>query len=374
MKTIIGGILLLAVVMGFGRFAYTPLMPMMQEDLNLSSTAIGYLATSNFAGYFVGALLLSVITFKKSRGLVLTIALLINMLTTIGMGVMDQYWVLSLLRFFSGISSAVVFILTSSIVLNYIAMQGKVWWSGVLYGGVGAGIALSSVTIMGAEPLVSWRLMWILLGVLSILMGAIGSMLIRQASIVKTSTGKPVQKQQKPIMWLMLSYGLEGVGYIVTGTYIVLIANGIPTIEWDATVVWLIVGLAAIPSCVLWSKLAHRWEHEKTLGVALLIQGVGIIIPVLLVNGLGLSLSALLFGFTFMGITTLANAIARDYGPRILSVLTAMYAGGQMIGPPIAGKLMDYYDYEAALIFATCCIFLAGIIVFKNLSLNRSEA
>lgn len=54
---LIGGILSLIIAMGIGRFAYTPILPHMQNDLSFSNAFAGYLATSNYAGYLFGALL-----------------------------------------------------------------------------------------------------------------------------------------------------------------------------------------------------------------------------------------------------------------------------------------------------------------------------
>ena len=50
------GMLTLAAAIGIGRFAFTPVLPMMQKDLGLSLQAAGWLASANYAGYFVGAL------------------------------------------------------------------------------------------------------------------------------------------------------------------------------------------------------------------------------------------------------------------------------------------------------------------------------
>jgi len=46
----------LAIPMGVGRFAFTPILPMMQADAGLSITAGGWLAFANYAGTLGGAL------------------------------------------------------------------------------------------------------------------------------------------------------------------------------------------------------------------------------------------------------------------------------------------------------------------------------
>src|SRR5699024_8632699 len=136
---------------------------------------------------------------------------------------------------------------------------------------------------------------------------------------------------------------LEGLGYIVTGTFIVAIAEKSTVFSGDATFVWLVVGLAAIPSCFIWSLLAKKWGFVKSLVIAMILQSLGIVAPVIWMNKASLVISALLFGATFMGIATLATTLGRQMNPsdssRIIGYLTTSLAIGQMIGPSIAGIL-----------------------------------
>src|SRR5258706_15198584 len=50
------GMLALAVAMGIGRFAFTPLLPLMQDEYGLTVAGGTWLATANYAGYLAGAL------------------------------------------------------------------------------------------------------------------------------------------------------------------------------------------------------------------------------------------------------------------------------------------------------------------------------
>ena len=47
----------LAAAMGIGRFAFTPLLPMMLHDGVVDIATGSWLATANYAGYLAGALL-----------------------------------------------------------------------------------------------------------------------------------------------------------------------------------------------------------------------------------------------------------------------------------------------------------------------------
>ncbi|MBW9234859.1 YbfB/YjiJ family MFS transporter, partial [Leptospira santarosai] len=51
---VLGGVFALFIAMSIGRFAYTPILPFMQQDTGFSTRFAGYLASSNYAGYLVG--------------------------------------------------------------------------------------------------------------------------------------------------------------------------------------------------------------------------------------------------------------------------------------------------------------------------------
>ena len=311
MKVVFGGIFLLAVAMGIGRFAYTPMLSSMQQSLGWSSSEAGIMAMSNYLGYFVGALLLSFLVIRRKKE-VLSVALLVNVVTTFMMGFCDDFVLFCVIRFLSGISSGFIFILCSQIVLSYITRLQKSSWSGILYSGVGLGIVISSFMIMLFSDVFIWRSIWKILGYMSAGLSLLGILFMpptleEENKTTRTSTLK------KPIHWLIFAYGLEGLGYIITGTFIVAIAQEIPTLQWDATIIWLIVGIAALPSCWFWVRLAEKNSYKQILAIALFVQAFGIVIPAIVATKVGFLISAILFGLTFMGITTLANAIGKEH-------------------------------------------------------------
>ncbi|WP_078411899.1 YbfB/YjiJ family MFS transporter [Priestia abyssalis] len=377
---LIGGILSLIIAMGIGRFAYTPILPIMQNDLSFSDAIAGYLATSNYAGYLLGAILAGVIPLRQHRTLSLRLSLTISILTTACMGLSHSYLIWYVLRFLSGIASAFVFVLASSIVLDKLAARDQTNWSGFFYGGVGLGIFFTGLIIPGLNQSFKWEGAWIGLAVASVIFAFLVWIWLKDAPLIRGRKIKQEISTQVPpvkwLPWLIAAYGLEGLGYIVTGTFIVSIAEKTSNFSGDATFVWMVVGLAAVPSCITWSSLAKKWGYVKSLVFAMTIQSVGIAMPVFWMSQTGLVISALLFGATFMGITTLATTLARQMSPsnssRIIGHLTAIYAVGQMIGPTIAGILSSFTrDYNAALIGAASVVLIGACLLLKGIQFEK---
>ncbi|MGF6949939.1 putative MFS family arabinose efflux permease [Neobacillus sp. B4I6] len=377
---LIGGILSLIIAMGIGRFAYTPILPLMQKDLSFSNTVAGYIASSNYAGYLLGAILAGVIPLKGYRGIPLRISLIISIITTALMGLTYSYLLWYVLRFISGVSSAFVLVLASGIVLDKLAVISKTSWSGLFYGGVGFGIFLSSLIIPSLNHLFQWEGTWIGLAVVSGILAIFVWIWLDEAP----NTVEMKNKQEsfalvpptKWLLWLTIAYGLEGLGYIVTGTFIVSIAEKTSYFQKDATLVWMMVGLAAIPSCLIWSILAKKWGFVKSLVLAMALQSLGMAMPAFWISKTSFIVSALLFGATFMGITTLATTLGRQINPsnssRTIGILTAIYAIGQLIGPTLAGILSSStHNFNAALIGASIVVLIGAGLLLNGIQFER---
>lgn len=381
MYHVIGGVLALSVAMGIGRFAYTPMLPFMQKELHFSNAVSGYLASSNYAGYLLGAILAGVIAWQGRRTAWLRFSLAASVVTTACMGLTDSIPVWYVLRFVSGLVSAFVFVLSSSIVLDVLAARGKMVWSGILYGGVGLGIMASGVLITGGSSSWNWQIMWIALALLGAAGAAPAWLWVKEETqhIAQVQTNQNQSEELPPakwLPWLIAAYGLEGLGYIVTGTFIVAIADQIPSFAGHAVWVWILVGLAGIPSCILWAAFAKKRGYVQMLIVSMSLQAIGIALPAVWPSPVGSSVSAVLFGATFMGITSMATTLARQIHPtqssRIIGILTAVYGLGQMLGPTGAGLLASLtHNYNGALWGAAGVVLLGACLLLTGISYEQ---
>ena len=120
--TLFGGIAALIIVHGIGRFAYTPILPLMRED-GLTLQQGGWLAAANYVGYLLGALF--TVFSHGDRIQRLRIGLLVSIGTTLAMGLTHALDVWLLLRFVSGLSNGVVFVYAANLVLQRLVLDGR---------------------------------------------------------------------------------------------------------------------------------------------------------------------------------------------------------------------------------------------------------
>ena len=372
------GMLTLFIVMAIGRFAYTPILPFMQVSGHMDSTQAGFLATINYLGYLIGAIIPMWLIFK-SKAIDLKIYLLINIMTTILMGVTEAYSLWAILRLVSGITSGTVFVLASNIVLEALRQAQKSNISGLLYSGVGLGIFTSSIYIFFETHNDSWQLTWIVLGVVSLLGGMFVIFGMRDNPTIKidqTQHAKIEDRQPlnaKFIRYFSIAYFCEGAGYIITGTFLVAIVKSIPELADYAALSWMFVGLGAIPSTVMWSVIAEKIGYDKATYCAFVLQIIGVSLPILSNHTLILMISSILFGSTFLGLTTLFMSTGQKLmyqsggKSNLVASLTVIYSVGQMVAPAISGVLIGASNnYNIALAFATLVLIIGLFSTMKS--------
>ena len=332
--------------MGIGRFAYTPILPLMHSQAGLSPRLGAALATANYTGYLAGALAAVVVPRLLHSRWALRLSLLILAATLALMPLSPSLWLG--LRLVAGIASALVFVIAVNAVLPRLQSHHVGW----TFGGVGAGIAVSGMVLVGG----SWRTAWWITALLTVAC-AIPAWHLTGSSAPATVAGGT---RSRHFTALLTSYTLEGIGYIIAGTFLVAAIN--ETASGPAgTSAWIVVGLAAVPSTALWARLGRLWSRSALLMVALLVQAVGIALPAVLSSVAAALISAALFGATFLGVANLAIALGTELRvPHAVAILTTGYSLGQIVGPLAVGPLL-HNGYHQALLVSAGVVALAAI-------------
>jgi predicted MFS family arabinose efflux permease len=331
----------------------------MVEALHLSKAEAGLIASANFVGYLAGALLAAA-RLPGSRRTWLLAGLALNVICLGAMAVTTSFALFLVLRLGAGIASAFCLIFSSALVLDRLAAAGRSGLSALHFSGVGIGIAVSAALV---ATLGDWRNMWLASAALA-LIAAIGVVAIVPSEAMPPVTTAAASRSRYSAAFMILAAGyfLFGFGYIITATFLIDIVRGSPAIRHLEPYAWVLVGLGAAPSVVLWGALGRRIGILPAFAVAALVEAAGVAASVLWLQTMGVVIAALFLGGTFMGLTALGLIGAREAGegdPRSrIALMTASFSLGQIIGPTFAG-----FAYDATGSLAVPSLLAAGGLV-----------
>jgi hypothetical protein len=256
------------------------------------------------------------------------------------------------LRFLAGVASAVGFVFTSGWALAQLSgTTGSI--GSAIYTGPGAGIALSGIvaTVMSAAGLTA-QLGWATFALMSAVMSAvIWGVFRRQTKAVDAfylGTARPmsgrVPRSEMPLF--AVAYGLAGFGYIVTATYLPVIAkNAIPGSPL-LTIFWPLFGVSGVVGSLVAARVRRSADARLYLVASYLVQAAGVALSVLWQDAVGLALSSILVGVPFTAISFFAmNEVRRirtSHHARYMGLLTAVFAVGQIMGPPVVSVILSH--------------------------------
>ena len=361
------GLLALAVAMGIGRFAFTPILPMMQVDAGLSITAGGWLASANYLGYLLGAL--SAMTLRAQATTAIRAGLVTIGLSTLAMGLTHTVAAWVVLRLLAGIASAWVLIYVSAWSLARLAPLGRPALNSTVYAGVGTGIAVAGafcLVLMRAH--VNFAQAWIGLGILSLIATAWIWSMIRSQEARTANAGAAARGRRwdAESLRLVFCYGSFGFGYIIPATFLPVMAREViddPAIfGWS----WPVFGVAAASSTFAAALLARFIGNRRLWMVSQFTMAVGVALPVLWSGIAGIMLAALFVGGTFVVCTMVglqeARLVAGPDATGLMAAMTAAFALGQILGPvSVSYAIRAGMDIASALLVACALLLVSGI-------------
>lgn len=374
-QVIVAGICALILTVGLARFAYTPLLPIMRDKAGLSYLAGGWLATINYAGYMTGTLVAASISDLHRKFTFYRVGLVVALLSTAAMGLTTNVFMWGILRFIAGVSSIAGMLLASGLVLNWLLRHGYQPELGLHFMGLGLGIAVSGVAVGGLGIWLEWNEQWAMLGLLgNLFLLPAWAWLPKPAAIPATSTNQPRTSAPPGRRWMRLllaSYSCAGFGFAISATFIVAILVKIPLLAGWGSWAWVIVGLAAAPSCFLWDRVANSTGPLRALMVAFGLQTLSIILPLITDDAFLNICGALVFGETFVGIVSLTlTLIGRHYPDnpsKAMAKMTLGYGVAQIVAPAMAGYIAARTgSYHGALI-VTAVIMVGGVVLLQAL-------
>lgn len=371
LRIALSGFVVLIVAMGIGRFAFTPQVPLMIRDGQLTLTSAGLVAAMNYLGYLFGAWdAMRAHRHVESRlyaGVCGAVAL------TFLSALADNAIAHGLLRLVIGMMSGWAMVLTAAWITDQLAHAGKPSLNAAVFAGPGAGIALSGLLAIGIQSkALSAAAGWQVYGVLALVLIALIARWLPRPGQLHRSGDKPQPLTLTPdIKRLVWSYSLAGFGYILPATFLSQMAAQRFPGSVFAQFVWPVFGAAAVLGIALSIALRHVGRSHQRLAVVLWLQGAGVIAAWLLPGMAGLVSGALLVGGGFLCAVQLSLVCGRELAPTharyMAGLLTTGYAIGQLVGP-MTSALSTWltHQLEPALGLAGAALFIGGGLVWKR--------
>ncbi|MBI0425237.1 YbfB/YjiJ family MFS transporter [Psychrobacter sp. NG27] len=392
------GMYCMAVVMGYGRFLFTATLPDIMVQLSLSTTIAGWLASINYIGYFIGALIAMFVP-QRSTWQAMTLWAIISVVTTMLLVVPDMSLTLwYIIRLIAGIASGLAMILSSSFVIQSLSPERRSVLSAVHYAGIGVGISASAIVTWWLLKLgYHFDVIWLVAGVTSLplvwLLYAIKPRRIQTVDSQQIDVKQHVSVHQtylnfkralyeaisghhKALALLFVSYVLAGFGYISSATFLpVMAAQRLTTQTYAGLMIWLVVGIFAMLSNPLWGALAKHIGEINTLMGLTVLQAFGMCLPIWFDGALGLYGNAAILGLTFVGMVAMTLTLFKNINPAYSNLLIALatlaYALGQFLGPLVTVALAGQEgNFNAGLLVAAVglMIGLVLLILFRRQS------
>ncbi|CAJ0811579.1 YbfB/YjiJ family MFS transporter [Ralstonia flaminis] len=371
-RVAIAGMVALSVAMGIGRFAFTPILPMMLHDGSLSLAQGSWLATGNYLGYFLGALACMAVRGDAAR--LIRIGLIATVLLTAGMGVLQGQPAWLGLRFAAGMASALVFVFTAGWCLHKLTELGHAALGGIIFCGPGLGIAIPGLAASGMVAL-GWHATsaWIAFGVLSAMLTAAVWSTIRPEPHAHAAAPAAAIGGVPPLdaatTAVTLAYGLAGFGYIITATFLPVIARKVlPAGSIWPDLFWPMFGAGVALGAFLSTRISLARDNRSLLATAYAMQAIAVAVSIVWPTVAGLALSSTLLGLPFTAITLFAMREARRLwphaAPRLMGLMTAAYGIGQIAGPPLANRLFAATGGFSASLAVAAVSLVVGVAIF----------
>lgn len=375
--TMLTGMVTLIVVMGMGRFSLTPQIPLMIAGGHLTLSSAGILAAMNYIGYLGGAVHVSRIS--AHHAVYLKAGLLVTALVTFLSGFTDTFMLQCLYRFVAGVGGAWALIIVTTWTQMMLGAQGAPRMSAAVFTGPGAGITLAG--------LLAWAMAghhfdagqaWLVYGGVAITGAALVWKKLPPTLPARQTELKPVG-MSRDLKLLLAAYTLAGFGYILPATFLSQMAREIFVGGDLSAFFWPLFGLSAVAGVLLVIAFASRFNTRNSLGLAMVMQGAGVAMPVLMPGAAGLCIATVITGLGFLSIMQLTMKLARQVatGPvaTTVALLTSGYATGQLIGPLVSSASVDLTgSLQAALMIAAAGLIAGGVIIVFGIKTAERSA
>ncbi len=391
---VFSGILTLFSCLGLARFAFGMLLPGMREGLGLGYDQLGYLGTGNFVGYLLSVAITPLLIKIFQPRIVITAGLLLIAATLAGMSNANSFAQLLVFYAMTGCGSGLANISTMVLIAHWFRREKRGLAAGLMVLGNGFGIIFSGLLI----PLLThtygvsgWRYSWLFLAGIILLIAILATLLVKNdpESLGLEPVGEKIPytanelythttaKRGRALISLGILYLAFGATYMVYGSFVVTsMVEEYGFTEATAGQFWSWVGFFSLFSGVVFGTLSDKIGRKGGLMVVFAIQSFAYLLAGAGLGTSALLLSVFLYGISAWAIPAIMTAAVGDYmgvakAAAGFSFITFFFAGGQVVGPAVAGLLAEHYGSFSPAFFLSALI--TAIAMLFALSLPQPE-
>ncbi len=380
-KIFIAGICSLVLTMGIARFAYTPLLQVMQDARLINDAVGGWLAALNYVGYLSGTIIAASISNLVLKDKLYRLSLIIAIISTVAMAWTENWIIWGIWRYLAGLTAAGGLLLGSGLIMNWLVRHGYKMDMGIHFGGVGLGIVVTAIAVEWMLPSFNWAEQWEIFAAIGLVLALPAWLwLPRPDGHDVTKSGQQLTDQLPDAKWLRilsLSYFCVGIGYVVYATFIVVIINNREELIGYGNWAWFLVGITMMPCCYIWEKIAERVSDFLAFLMAYIMMTISI--AILIFDGplWLIVISAVLYGSSMMGIVsmmlTLVGKLAPTKPAKLMGKISVYYAIAQIIAPAFAGQVAEITGNYSSVMFYSTIIMMIGIALLVHLKLAKTN-
>ena len=369
--------------LGLGRFALGMLLPAMAQALSLSSWQMGLVSTVNFCGYLAAVLLCPLLMKRWGYRRLISLGLLAVGSSMLLIGSFPSLPVLLLLYTITGLGSGFANVPIMALVPVWFAARQRGRAAGFVVIGSGFAIIISGrlVPMLNGLGEQGWRLNWLLLGGVVLVISLLSALVIRNRPAdlglqpVAAEQGSAGAEQPLPalmpqpkrstLLHCAAVYFLFGATYVIYVTFMVTtLVQEYGFSELVAGRFWAWLGFLSLFSGPIFGSLSDRLGRGKGLALVFAMQAISYLCIGLYLQGPFLALSVGCFGLVAWSVPSIMAALVGDYvgaerAGAVFSFITFLFGMGQVVGPLLAGVLAQWYGGFTAsflLAFALACL------------------
>ncbi|WP_244212564.1 YbfB/YjiJ family MFS transporter [Shewanella livingstonensis] len=382
-RVYVAGVCSLIVTVGVARFSYSLLLPIMQDGAGLTKLGGGWLASTNFMGYMCGVLLAASLHNMNYKYNLHRLYLILSVVTSAAMVMTNDMVTWAVLRFLAGICASGGFIIASGLILKWLVNNHHRAELGIHFSGAGLSIIVTSLLVEAMLTIsADWQQQWLALAAMAAVFAIPAWLWMPHPFVdgksINTAKDNPPTKTFTLLMMLAYFCAGYGYGYAVSSTFIVDIVERVKSLQGRGGLAFLLVGVAATPAALIWDRIARNTGYLKALIVAYILQGIGIILPVINASLPVVIFSALLFGGTFIACVSMVLTMAGKFYPsnpgKFMGTMTLAYGAAQIMAPVSTGYLTQALgSYDVGLYVSTAVVMIGTLFLYGLLNIERKS-